>query len=65
MNTALHAPQPAQILDGYVKMRFLPMLFAGDFMRAELNISSMPIAFSATMTAAYGSSRSCPAAAAL
>ncbi|MCT6592598.1 antirestriction protein [Pantoea dispersa] len=38
MNTALHAPQPAQILDGYVKMRFLPMLFAGDFMRAELNI---------------------------
>lgn len=38
MNTALHAPQPAQILDGYVKMRFLPMLFAGDFMCAELNI---------------------------
>ncbi|WP_297202870.1 hypothetical protein [uncultured Pluralibacter sp.] len=38
MNTALHAPEPAQILDGYVKMCFLPILFTGDFMRAELNI---------------------------
>ncbi|WP_277269591.1 antirestriction protein [Pantoea septica] len=38
MNTALHTYQPAHILDGFMKMRFLHALFADDFMRAELNI---------------------------
>lgn len=38
MNTAQQAHQTTQILNGFPKMHFLPMLFAGDSMRAELNI---------------------------
>lgn len=38
MNTALHAPQAARFLDGFVKLRFLPSLFGDDFMRAENNV---------------------------
>lgn len=38
MNTAIKSYQPAYSIDSYVKMRFVHALFAGDFMRAELNI---------------------------
>ena len=38
MNTATPAFEPARILDGYVRMRFLPALFGDDFFRAEHNV---------------------------
>lgn len=38
MNTALYAHQPATILNGFVKLQFLPTLFGDDFMRAESNV---------------------------
>ncbi|MFT4274528.1 MAG: antirestriction protein [Pantoea sp.] len=38
MNTATPDFQPARILDGYVRLRFLPALFGDDFFRAEYNV---------------------------
>lgn len=38
MNTAITAFESARVLDGYVRLRFLPALFGDDFMRAESNV---------------------------
>lgn len=38
MHTSVTDFQPARILDGYVKLRFLPALFGHDFISAENNI---------------------------
>jgi len=32
--------QPARVLDGFIKLRFLPALFGNDFFRAENNVYS-------------------------
>lgn len=38
MNTATPAFESTHVLDGYVRLRFLPALFGDDFMRAENNV---------------------------
>ncbi|MBS0883133.1 antirestriction protein [Pantoea sp. JGM49] len=38
MKTATPAFESARVLDGYVRLRFLPALFGDDFMRAENNV---------------------------
>jgi hypothetical protein len=38
MHTSVPVFHPARILDGFIKLRFLPALFGDDFIRAENNI---------------------------
>ncbi|VVT48685.1 hypothetical protein UYSO10_2453 [Kosakonia radicincitans] len=38
MHTSAPVFQPARILDGFIKLRFLPSLFGDDFIRAENNV---------------------------
>lgn len=40
MNTATPAFEPARLLDGFVRIQFLPCLFGHDFTRAEFNVYS-------------------------
>lgn len=40
MHTSTPDFHPARVLDGFVKLRFLPALFGDDFIRAENNVYS-------------------------